>query len=82
MVTLMVTMPAVGATGGRPREPLNLGHRPKWRGLNLPHPWLPGVEALHPRRATAGRPLQPGRVGTAHHLFAKGHRWSVVRMAL
>jgi len=22
----MTTLPAVGATGGRPREPLNLGH--------------------------------------------------------
>jgi|GEM_PF-3238227 len=38
MNTLMDTVPAVGATGGRPREPLNLGHRTKWRGLFLPDP--------------------------------------------
>jgi len=58
MDTLMTTLPAVGATGGRPREPLNLGHRTKWRGLILPDPWLPGVEAMHPHRATAGRPYR------------------------
>jgi len=35
---MMVTMRAAGATGGRPRESLNYGHRTKWRGFFLPHP--------------------------------------------
>jgi len=34
-------MRAVGATGGRPREPLHSGHRKGWRGNILPHAWLP-----------------------------------------
>jgi len=58
MDIVMTTMPAVGATGSGPREPLNSGHRTKWHGPILPHPWVPGMVALHPRRATAGRPYR------------------------
>ncbi|KJS29852.1 MAG: hypothetical protein VR64_18775 [Desulfatitalea sp. BRH_c12] len=58
MDTVIVTVPVVGATGGRPREPLNLGHRTGWRGLFSPAPMIAGVVDLHPHRATAGRPYR------------------------
>jgi len=58
MNTVRSTVPPVGATGGRPREPMNSGDRTKWRSLFLPHTWLPEVGGLHPNRATAGRPYR------------------------
>jgi len=56
ILMLMGTMLAVGATGGRPREPLYSGHRQKWRALfSRTHDWLEGCLCT-PQRATAGRP--------------------------
>jgi len=57
-IMLLGTMRTVGATGGRPRDPLYSGQRAGWRGNILPHAWLPAMVALLPHRATAGRPYR------------------------
>jgi len=57
MNTVRSTVPAVGATGGRPREPMNSGDRTKWRSLFLPH-MVAGGGGFAPEPGDRRSPLQ------------------------
>jgi len=58
MDTEIVTVPVVGATGGRLREPLNLGHRTGWRGLFSPAPMIAWGGGFAPAPGDRRSPLQ------------------------
>jgi len=58
MDTVIVTVPVVGVTGSRPREPLNLGHRTGWRGLFSPAPMIAWGGGYAPAPGDRRSPLQ------------------------
>jgi len=58
MDTLMTTVPAVGATGGRPREPMYLDDRTKWRGPYSPALMIAGGDGFAPAPGDRRSPLQ------------------------
>gem|GEM_PF-6082242 len=81
MDTVIVTVPVVGATGGRPREPLNSGHRTNWRGLFSPAPMIAWPAGFAPAPGDRRSPLQVGSSAIARRRgFAQRHRRSRPRL--